>query len=375
MSGKSAPLIERIAAIQIQGDRDYQEDSFRVLDMRETEAGADAALILLADGMGGHAGGAEASAVAIRKFSEAFRIESTNTIGSELQDALMAANDAIAAEVNDKPELAGMGCTFVAVCVKDNILYWASVGDSPLWLHRNGFLRRLNADHSMVPVLNAMVDAGELTAKQAKRDSRRNALRSALDGGDLELIDLQESGFQLQPRDHIILATDGLETLSNNQIENIVDGCDTLAPSGVVESLIGAVEDIGAPNQDNTTIVFLSAGPSATAQLNLSSTTKVQSYSDTLNGPRTEVRTKSGAGESSKLLYLALYALVGLAALIAIYLLALKLLERTTLDRNVILSDEPPRSSEVEAIPESENPEQNEENPVQIDPSPEGEGR
>ena len=320
MAEESRHLTDRIAATQSQGKRSYQEDSFRVVDLGAHEDVPDAALLLLADGMGGHDGGAEASAMAIEAFSEAFRINDNSDIGAALLSALNIGNDVLSAAVRSNPALEGMGCTFVGVFIKDSILYWVSVGDSPLWLFRNNVLHRLNEDHSMVPVLNAMVLAGELTPSQAERDGRRNSLRSALDGGKLDLIDLQSDGVRLQPGDCVLLATDGLETLTETQISAILTSPVGDSPDQTVAKLIQAVDACKDPSQDNTTVIFLAANPSADASADLSSTTRVQSRAHALNGPDTQIKSPRITGRKQNLVSLWLYAVLGAIALVAIFL-------------------------------------------------------
>ena len=264
---ESHNFISRVAGGQIQGARDYQEDSYRVLnlyqDSSETDLGvemkpeADTALLILADGMGGHVGGAQASQIVSKKSSEFFEeTYSTGSASDVLRDAVFVANEALCTEVENNSDLAGMGSTLIAAYIVDNNLYWASVGDSLLFILRNGVLQRLNADHSMVPVLNKMVAMGELSTKQAEIDPRRNSLRSALDGGDIELIDNPAEGYALQNGDIVILASDGIETLSGTDLTSLLTKNIDVPVAKKVSLLLDAVHQQDKPDQDNTTILI-----------------------------------------------------------------------------------------------------------------------
>ncbi|MCK7461533.1 MAG: protein phosphatase 2C domain-containing protein [Sphingobacterium sp.] len=129
----------------------------------------------------------------------------------------------MALEVATDPDnLRGMGCTLLAVVLTAEGLYWISVGDSPLWLWRRGRLRRLNQDHAYRSVLAEQVSAGEISAVEAASHPDRNALISAVTGEDLELVDLSRQPCTLKPSDQILLASDGVLTLSEQEIAAVL---------------------------------------------------------------------------------------------------------------------------------------------------------
>lgn len=229
---------------QIPGGRDYQEDAFQVLS---TPKGV---LLVLADGMGGHVGGARASELAVATFVARFeKLEST--VADCMREALEAANMAIAEEAASDPRLSEMGCTLVACLIDADQAYWISVGDSPLWCLRDGELIRLNEDHSMKPLLQDMVALGRMSEQEMLEDPRVNQLRSALIGEELPLIDQNEQPFVLQADDRLLLASDGLESLDETQIAELTAVHES--PSKTVASLLAAIEDLARPGQDNTT--------------------------------------------------------------------------------------------------------------------------
>ncbi len=138
-----------IASDQIDGARDYQEDAFMVNQLGEAENGDICSLIIMADGMGGHAAGNVASNMVVATFNKSFQSKfPTREIAETLTEALNRSNDQIRSSVKETPALRGMGCTMVTVYLQNDNLYWISVGDSHLYLIRDRELIKQNADHS-----------------------------------------------------------------------------------------------------------------------------------------------------------------------------------------------------------------------------------
>lgn len=239
----------------IQGGRDYQEDECTVRPLTLAD-GSTAVLAVLADGMGGHAGGAVASEVAVRSFTDAF-VGARGETAARLESGLQAANDAVAATSDTDPGLSGMGCTVVGLLATADRLEWISVGDSPLWIFSGGRLRRLNEDHSMMPLLLARVQRGDMTAEAASVHPARNALRSAVVGEDIPLVDLASMPMRPDPNEVVVLASDGLCSLSDREIESVLQQNTGAAPDGLARRLIEAVDRLGLPDQDNTTVIVL----------------------------------------------------------------------------------------------------------------------
>jgi protein phosphatase len=129
------------------------------------------------------------------------------------------------------------------------------VGDSPLFLVRDQEIVLLNEDHSMAPEIDKLAKAGRISWAAARADPRRHFLRSALTGTDIELIDRSHRPLALQPGDVVILASDGIHTLSHADIARVVAGAE--GPAAVADGLLAAVEGVGDPHQDNTTVVVV----------------------------------------------------------------------------------------------------------------------
>jgi serine/threonine protein phosphatase PrpC len=243
---------EQFAARQIIGTRERQEDDYAALDL--SRGGSERLLFAVADGMGGHRGAATVAQLAVRRFCEIVQ-SCDGPLRQRLPRALTGANDAIAKAAILDATLDGAGCAFLAAVVDQGALSWTSVGDCSLLLFRKGKLRRLNDDHSMRPVLAEMIAAGRLSAKAAALDPRRHSLRSALIGGEIRLVDHSPAPLTLRTDDTVILASDGLETLSPRTIVKILRREVGTAPAGVIECLLDALRSARARSQDNTTVI------------------------------------------------------------------------------------------------------------------------
>lgn len=211
-------------------------------------------IAVLADGMGGHTGGALASRTVCDTFvaniSDHALVERNH-----LHQALVEANAALARKVEADPVLSGMGSTMIGVSFSTAGVDWVSVGDSPLLLFRRGEIALLNEDHSLAPELDRMAEAGVITAEEALRDPRRHMLRSAVTGDELDLVDQSQASLQLEPGDYVILASDGLQTLEPSELERIISAYADDGAAAVANALIRAVEAVRDPHQDNATVV------------------------------------------------------------------------------------------------------------------------
>lgn len=258
------------AVAATQGARDYQEDTAAFWPNGQdafadsgprADAMWDGSFAVLADGMGGHAGGALASRMACEYFIAAATCLEAGDLHVRLQTALEAANAAIAEKVNENPLLAGMGSTLVGAAFSNEGVEWISVGDSPLYLYRGGEVAVLNEDHSLAPELDRLVAAGHISEMEARRDPRRHMLRSAVTGEEIDMIDISQRPLPLEDGDYVVLASDGVETLEMSEIARIIQGYAADGPQSVARALIRAVESLREPYQDNATVVVVRRAP------------------------------------------------------------------------------------------------------------------
>ncbi len=247
-----------------QGARPYQEDaaavwpgtgSFQPKTAAAPPAGTSL-LAVLADGMGGHAGGALASSTICSEFI-AYFATAEGSGAERLEPSLVAANDAVRSKVTANPSLNGMGATLIGAALGDAGLSWVSVGDSPMYLYRQGELAQLNADHSLAPVIDRMAARGKISAEEARNDPRRHFLRSAVTGEDIELVDMPEKALALAPGDIVLLSSDGIHTLSTDEIRHLIGDYYANGPEVIAEALVRAVDNAGEPHQDNTTVIVV----------------------------------------------------------------------------------------------------------------------
>jgi len=247
-------LIFEIAGHQIDGARDYQEDAFLITNLGG-EGDEKGALIVVADGMGGHAAGNVASNMALQAFNKHFTkhypFDDITKVPEILRECVIKGNDAIKETTSETAALQGMGCTLVAALLMSGKMWWTSVGDSHLYLIKNKELIKKNADHSYGGFLDRMAAEG----KKVEPDPSisRNMLMSALTGADIADIDVSQEPYQLEENDSVVVCSDGMDTLSHGAIIQYTDWGET--PKEVVDSLLKAVEDAGKPRQDNTTVV------------------------------------------------------------------------------------------------------------------------
>ena len=243
-----------IASDQIDGARDYQEDAYMVSQLGDTDDGKSCSLVIMADGMGGHAAGNVASNMVVATFNKTFQSEfPTKDIPASLTNALNRANQQIADSIKETPALRGMGCTMVTAFLEDNKLFWVSVGDSHLYLIRDRALIKQNADHSYGAYIDMMKEQGMDIEEQPGMS--RNMLMSAMTGEEISSIDCPGDPIKVRPGDRIIVCSDGLDTLGAGAIIQYSSWSATAREC--VYALLKAVEEANKINQDNTTIIVV----------------------------------------------------------------------------------------------------------------------
>lgn len=247
------------AARATTGARAGQEDAFRLWPaegVARPNGGSGGLLAVLADGMGGHTGGAVAGQTACETFAETFSA-ATTPYEERLQSALNASNEALAKGVEQNAALKGMGCTLIGAWMDEGGLRWTSVGDSLLLLYRFPDVMRLNADHSLGSFLDEQARQNRISFSEAKQHHNRNALRSALTGSKIDLVDLRSEPLELRPGDWILLASDGICSLEGDEIADLVYNFRESTPAQMADGLIAAVVKKAVAGQDNTTVVAI----------------------------------------------------------------------------------------------------------------------
>lgn len=202
-------------------------------------------LLILADGMGGHAGGETASRVAVETV-EAVCAGSDLAPGAMIVNAIEEANRAVFATAQSDPAMTGMGTTAVLLLLgRGNSGWVAHVGDSRAYRFRQGHLEQLTLDHSVVAEL---VRQNVVSAEEAKDHPRRNeVLRSVGVAPDVE-VDL--TALEVEPGDQYLLCSDGLSgVVGDDEIAAVLL---QQAPEDAVRTLVSMANERGGP--DNVTV-------------------------------------------------------------------------------------------------------------------------
>ena len=220
----------------------------------QDSAFAGSRFFLVADGMGGHAGGDVASALTTQALAEVDGLEfpDPKTATDTLRTRLLAANRQLSETVYDRPELSGLGTTFTGIVTLGNQLAVAHIGDSLLCLLRGGELRQITKDHTFV---QRLVDSGRITEEEAKTHPRRSVLMRVL--GDVDSSpEIDTMVLDTRPGDVWLLCSDGLcGYVEDDEMELILRRRANL--QGAVDALIDKSLSHGAP--DNVTVVLVEA--------------------------------------------------------------------------------------------------------------------
>ena len=202
---------------------------------------------IVADGMGGHAAGEVASRLLIQTMKDGLQQNTLEYSEDLLKNMVSKANAVIWQQAAAHPEYAGMGTTATVFHREENCGIWAHVGDSRLYLLRQGSLQQVTQDHSLVEDL---VRNGSITEEQARIHPRKNVLTRAV--GVDSTVNIDTGTFPVEARDTVLLCTDGLTNMmSDAEIQEILAG-DTEDPAAC---LVKKALDAGG--SDNITAIVV----------------------------------------------------------------------------------------------------------------------
>jgi protein phosphatase len=224
--------------------RTRNEDSFGVFPPADD---ATPGLYIVADGMGGHAAGEIASALAVDLIASGFQDNQEGSLGHRLESAIQFGNMAIYQAGRD-PRHVGMGSTVVCAAILGRQLIAAHVGDSRLYRIRANVIDQLTTDHSFV---EDQVRAGLLSREEAKNSSIRHVITRALGMSQHTTVDLAE--YAIDPGDRYVLCTDGLSgEVSDVELRDTVLANE---PQTACELLVNLANERGGP--DNITVLVV----------------------------------------------------------------------------------------------------------------------
>jgi protein phosphatase len=208
-------------------------------------------LFFVADGMGGHAGGDIASAITAQHVATADEpVENSQQAEQKLIDYIWQANEKLGASVDQHSELAGMGTTFSGIFVNGTSVSIGHIGDSRIYLARDGVVKQITSDHTFV---QRLVDTGRISEEEALVHPRRSVLMRVL--GDVEQFpEVDLDTFETKPGDRWMVCSDGLSGVIPEGLMHRI----LLSKSTVQEAtdlLVGEALEFGAP--DNVTVVLV----------------------------------------------------------------------------------------------------------------------
>ena len=197
--------------------RSHNEDSVTIVKNQASEH-----LMIVADGMGGHRAGEVASSMVVTHIGS--RFQKLSSIGSKqdavnwLRENVKEINSQIIKYSENNPEASGLGTTCVMALLTKDFLMFVNIGDSSGFVIKNGKLKKVTKDHTLV---NFLVETGDLSPEQAKNHPKKNVLMRALGASDqceLDIFDVESNV------DGVLLCSDGLTNmLTVEQIEKVLD--------------------------------------------------------------------------------------------------------------------------------------------------------
>ena len=234
------PLIMRYAA---------RSDVGSVRAKNDDSAYVGRHLAVVADGMGGHAGGDVASAATVLDMIHLDSDDYDGDAGTVLADEIQTANSLLSELVHIDPKLAGMGTTVTALLLAEGKLHFAHIGDSRAYRLRNGEFEQVSVDHTFV---QRLIDEGRLRPEEAETHPHKNVLMRVL--GDVDASpELDLATLEVVPGERWLLCSDGLNYVAGHVVERTVRETSSLREC--VELLVDLTLEAGAP--DNVTVVML----------------------------------------------------------------------------------------------------------------------
>ena len=234
------PLIMRYAA---------RSDVGRIRAKNDDSAYVGRHLAVVADGMGGHAGGDVASAATVLDMIHLDHDDYDGDAGTVLADEIQTANSLLSELVHMNPKLAGMGTTVTALLLAEGKLHFAHIGDSRAYRLRDGEFEQVSVDHTFV---QRLIDEGRLRPEEAETHPHKNVLMRVL--GDVDASpELDLDTLAVQAGERWLLCSDGLNYVAGHVVERTVRETKDLGECA--ELLVELTLEAGAP--DNVTVVVL----------------------------------------------------------------------------------------------------------------------
>ncbi len=266
--------------------RELNEDSVRIVIPSPPEKLAQkGVLVMVCDGMGGHAGGEVASQLAVKTIKERY-MNSSQPVAPALREALVAANSAIFEKARREPALHGMGTTGTALVLRGSNAYYAHVGDSRLYLVRGNSIYQMSEEHSAVM---EMVRKGLLSPAEARVHPQKNVILRAIGTQPQVEVALWNEPFPLRAGDKWLLCSDGLSDLV--QDEELQMAVNVHGLDAATEALIALARSRGG--HDNISVIIVEVLPLQNSETKLQETASDgQNKNTTVSVDTREVKIK-----------------------------------------------------------------------------------
>lgn len=238
------------------GNRENQEDAFAFSDLGDRELVAIKGIMaVLADGMGGLSNGELASQAAVNQYLDEFnKKDGKESVSDFLKRVTVMANDAVCDLAYQDGREIELGTTVVAVLIFEGKMNWVSVGDSRIYLQRNGLLSQVSKDHVYANHLKEQVYKGTLSGEEAAEHPERNFLTSYLGIPELVEVNYNDKAISIEPGDRVLLCSDGLfDTLSEDEISSVLEENNI----DYAQELVRRALAKNNPHQDNVTVIVL----------------------------------------------------------------------------------------------------------------------
>lgn len=215
-------------------------------------------MAVLCDGMGGLNGGAVASQITTAfLYQEFLKWKDEAHLPVFFEKIIPEIDKEIKMLINEDSTPMGAGTTLVSVIVREDELYWASVGDSHIYIIRNDEMLCITEEHNYMKLLREKVMRGEITEEEMNNNPQKEALISYIGMGGVRCIDINYKPFQLLEGDYIILCSDGLyRTVEEEEMKEIIYACGDDVNEAAVRLTDFAISK-GKKNQDNTSVVVI----------------------------------------------------------------------------------------------------------------------
>lgn len=232
---------------QVIGNRQRQEDSFG------TVVKDYGVLAIVADGIGSFVNGQHTSRLAVQTFMREF---SRQDVTGNLTYFFKRVAGMINYDIRDYYDDIPAGTTIMAAVIKQNTLYYSWAGDSMIAIYRKGRLIPLNDKDNVEKKLEELFYQGQITREELSHCVYQERLLRYVGHDDFDKQSMHEQSFQLKKGDKVLLYTDGVETLSQIQLENILSM--NRNPQETCNIIMTAINSRRVSNKDNATVILLS---------------------------------------------------------------------------------------------------------------------